>query len=207
MPDEVPISEPHITKPAPQTSTARRSTASGAMSCSRTAPISIKANLTLILARTVTSTDGMTADFYTFDMDFLGRVSIRIVNEVRDINPERGHGSALPRGPRIDHFQTGGIDGEPVRGGDRGDVAIERWKALSGRARTDRDVGFGKDDDSDRRNVLHPIVAPERGGAAVPGPVGGIEDVAFVGVLEPRLLQHGRSDDAFLVDPAMQLLG
>ncbi len=36
--------------------------------------------------RAVTSTDGMTADVYPFDMGFLGRVSGRIVNEVRGIN-------------------------------------------------------------------------------------------------------------------------
>ena len=36
--------------------------------------------------RAVTSTDGMTADFYHFDMDFLGRVTNRIVNEVKGIN-------------------------------------------------------------------------------------------------------------------------
>jgi GMP synthase (glutamine-hydrolysing) len=36
--------------------------------------------------RAVTSTDGMTAEFYPFDMSFLGRVSNRIVNEVRGIN-------------------------------------------------------------------------------------------------------------------------
>jgi GMP synthase (glutamine-hydrolysing) len=36
--------------------------------------------------RAVTSTDGMTADVYPFDMTFLSRVSNRIVNEVRGIN-------------------------------------------------------------------------------------------------------------------------
>jgi GMP synthase (glutamine-hydrolysing) len=36
--------------------------------------------------RAVTSTDGMTADFYPFDMAFLGRVATRIVNEVKGIN-------------------------------------------------------------------------------------------------------------------------
>ena len=36
--------------------------------------------------RAVTSTDGMTADFYAFDMSFLGRAANRIVNEVRGIN-------------------------------------------------------------------------------------------------------------------------
>jgi GMP synthase (glutamine-hydrolysing) len=36
--------------------------------------------------RAVTSVDGMTADFYPFDMAFLGRVAARIVNEVRGIN-------------------------------------------------------------------------------------------------------------------------
>jgi len=36
--------------------------------------------------RAVTSLDGMTADFYHFDHEFLGRVSNRIINEVRGIN-------------------------------------------------------------------------------------------------------------------------
>jgi len=36
--------------------------------------------------RAVTSTDGMTADFYHFDMQFLARVSNRIINEVKGIN-------------------------------------------------------------------------------------------------------------------------
>jgi GMP synthase (glutamine-hydrolysing) len=36
--------------------------------------------------RAVTSTDGMTADVYPFEMSFLTRVSNRIVNEVRGIN-------------------------------------------------------------------------------------------------------------------------
>ena len=36
--------------------------------------------------RAVTSTDGMTADFYPFDHEFLGRVATRIINEVRGIN-------------------------------------------------------------------------------------------------------------------------
>ncbi len=36
--------------------------------------------------RAVTSVDGMTADFYPFEMAFLGRVATRIINEVRGIN-------------------------------------------------------------------------------------------------------------------------
>jgi len=36
--------------------------------------------------RAVTSTDGMTADFFAFPHDFLGRVATRIINEVRGIN-------------------------------------------------------------------------------------------------------------------------
>jgi GMP synthase (glutamine-hydrolysing) len=36
--------------------------------------------------RAVTSTDGMTADYYPFDHEFLGRVATRIINEVRGIN-------------------------------------------------------------------------------------------------------------------------
>ncbi|MCR9212643.1 MAG: glutamine-hydrolyzing GMP synthase [Proteobacteria bacterium] len=36
--------------------------------------------------RAVTSTDGMTADYYPFEHDFLGRVSTRIINQVKGIN-------------------------------------------------------------------------------------------------------------------------
>lgn len=40
----------------------------------------------VIALRAVTSADGMTADFYPFDLAFLGRVSNRICNEVRGVN-------------------------------------------------------------------------------------------------------------------------
>jgi GMP synthase (glutamine-hydrolysing) len=33
--------------------------------------------------RAVTSTDGMTADFYSFDMKFLDEAATRIINEVK----------------------------------------------------------------------------------------------------------------------------
>ncbi|WP_308909864.1 glutamine-hydrolyzing GMP synthase [Pseudokordiimonas caeni] len=36
--------------------------------------------------RAVTSTDGMTADYYPYPHDFLGRVATRIINEVRGVN-------------------------------------------------------------------------------------------------------------------------
>ena len=36
--------------------------------------------------RAVTSVDGMTADFYHYDMSFLGNTATRIINEVRGIN-------------------------------------------------------------------------------------------------------------------------
>ena len=36
--------------------------------------------------RAVTSTDGMTADYYPFEHEFLGRTSTRIINEVRGVN-------------------------------------------------------------------------------------------------------------------------
>jgi GMP synthase (glutamine-hydrolysing) len=36
--------------------------------------------------RAVTSTDGMTADFYPFDMQFLGATATRIINEVKGVN-------------------------------------------------------------------------------------------------------------------------
>ena len=36
--------------------------------------------------RAVTSVDGMTADFFTYDMELLGRIATRIINEVQGIN-------------------------------------------------------------------------------------------------------------------------
>jgi len=36
--------------------------------------------------RAVTSIDGMTADFYPFDMKFLGETATRIINEVKGVN-------------------------------------------------------------------------------------------------------------------------
>jgi GMP synthase (glutamine-hydrolysing) len=40
----------------------------------------------VLALRAVTSVDGMTADFYPFDMSFLGRTATRIINEVRGVN-------------------------------------------------------------------------------------------------------------------------
>jgi GMP synthase (glutamine-hydrolysing) len=40
----------------------------------------------VLALRAVTSVDGMTADFYPFDMGFLGRAATRIINEVRGVS-------------------------------------------------------------------------------------------------------------------------
>jgi GMP synthase (glutamine-hydrolysing) len=40
----------------------------------------------VLALRAVTSVDGMTADFYPFDMNFLGRAATRIINEVRGVS-------------------------------------------------------------------------------------------------------------------------
>jgi GMP synthase (glutamine-hydrolysing) len=40
----------------------------------------------VVALRAVTSTDGMTADFFPYDMNFLGRAATRIINEVRGVN-------------------------------------------------------------------------------------------------------------------------
>ncbi len=40
----------------------------------------------VVALRAVTSVDGMTADFYPFDMSFLGRAATRIINEVKGVN-------------------------------------------------------------------------------------------------------------------------
>src|SRR4051794_37448460 len=53
----------------------------------------------VLAPRAVTSTDGMTADFYPFDMTFLGCAATRIINEVKGVNrcPFRGR----PRWPNM----------------------------------------------------------------------------------------------------------
>jgi GMP synthase (glutamine-hydrolysing) len=40
----------------------------------------------VVALRAVTSTDGMTADYYPFDMKFIGHVATRIINEVKGVN-------------------------------------------------------------------------------------------------------------------------
>ncbi|MEC9343015.1 MAG: glutamine-hydrolyzing GMP synthase [Pseudomonadota bacterium] len=40
----------------------------------------------VLALRAVTSVDGMTADFYHFDMEFLGNAATRIINEVKGVN-------------------------------------------------------------------------------------------------------------------------
>jgi GMP synthase (glutamine-hydrolysing) len=40
----------------------------------------------VVALRAVTSTDGMTADWYPFPHDLLGRISNRIINQVRGVN-------------------------------------------------------------------------------------------------------------------------
>ncbi len=40
----------------------------------------------VLALRAVTSSDGMTADYYPFEHDFLGRTATRIINEVRGVN-------------------------------------------------------------------------------------------------------------------------
>jgi GMP synthase (glutamine-hydrolysing) len=40
----------------------------------------------VVALRAVSSTDGMTADFYPFDMRFIGHVATRIINEVKGVN-------------------------------------------------------------------------------------------------------------------------
>jgi GMP synthase (glutamine-hydrolysing) len=40
----------------------------------------------VVALRAVTSSDGMTADFFPFDMNFLGRAATRIINEVKGVN-------------------------------------------------------------------------------------------------------------------------
>ena len=50
----------------------------------------------------MTSTDGMTADYYPFPHEILGRAATRIINEVRGINRNRlRHHPQTPRHDRM----------------------------------------------------------------------------------------------------------
>ena len=40
----------------------------------------------ICLLRAITSEDGMTADFYNFNKEFMQRVSSKIINNIRGIN-------------------------------------------------------------------------------------------------------------------------
>ena len=53
----------------------------------------------VLALRAVTSVDGMTADFYPFDMTFLGRAATRIINEVKGVNRVVYDVTSKPPGP------------------------------------------------------------------------------------------------------------
>jgi GMP synthase (glutamine-hydrolysing) len=53
----------------------------------------------VLALRAVTSSDGMTADYYPFEHSFLARVSTRIVNEVRGVNRVVYDITSKPPGP------------------------------------------------------------------------------------------------------------
>jgi hypothetical protein len=59
--------------------------------------------------RAVTSVDGMTADFYPFDIAFLGRVATRIINEVKGHQPRHlRHHLEAARDDRVGVMQKKG---------------------------------------------------------------------------------------------------
>jgi GMP synthase (glutamine-hydrolysing) len=100
--------------------------------------------------RAVTSVDGMTADFHPFDMAFLGRVSNRIVNEVRGINRVTYDVTSKPPGT-IEWDRSRGID-RGCGSGPRGANAGARGGGAHGCAGADaqrharRDRGFSPAD-------------------------------------------------------------
>jgi GMP synthase (glutamine-hydrolysing) len=53
----------------------------------------------VLALRAVNSTDGMTADFYPFEMAFLGQIATRIINEVAGVNRVTYDVTSKPPGP------------------------------------------------------------------------------------------------------------
>ena len=73
--------------------------------------------------RAVTSSDGMTADYYPFEHAFLARIATRIVNEVRGIN--RVVYDMTSQAAR--HDRVGVIQ----RGSRHRELAVERFDTLN----------------------------------------------------------------------------
>ena len=97
-PGEITPREARHPAAAPTRSTSRRSAAPGSTTRSgRRSRCSCRCKTVGVMGdgrtydyvvglRAVTSTDGMTADFYPFDMKFIGHVATRIINEVKGVN-------------------------------------------------------------------------------------------------------------------------
>ena len=75
--------------------------------------------------RAVTSTDGMTADFYPFDMKFLGETATRIINEVKGVNRVVYDVTSKPPG-------TVRMEDEGPLGGNNADLAAQFGPLLTG---------------------------------------------------------------------------
>ncbi len=72
----------------------------------------------VLALRAVTSVDGMTADFYPFDMAFLGRAATRIINEVKGVNRVVYDVTSKPPAPSS--------GSEAAMGGKNSRVSVER---------------------------------------------------------------------------------
>ncbi len=81
--------------------------------------------------RAVTSSDGMTADFFPFDMGFLGRAATRIINEVKGVNRVVYDVTSASRRGRSSGSRGGAVFW-------RGGVKLRSWetgfRCLAGRA-------------------------------------------------------------------------
>jgi len=99
--------------------------------------------------RAVTSTDGMTADYYPFPHEFLGQVATRIINEVRGIN--RGLRRDL-KAARDDRMGVSGL------GGYRFQQSEPRYQILGCRLQMQEicrllDLDLGQEDAARARNT------------------------------------------------------
>jgi hypothetical protein len=84
----------------------------------------------VVAFRAVTSVDGMTADFYPFDMSFLARAATRIINEVKGVNRVVYDVTSKPPGTTIEGTsgprRIGTALGRPRSGGGRNADAMIR---------------------------------------------------------------------------------
>ncbi len=118
--------------------------------------------------RAVTSVDGMTADFFPYDMNFLGRAATRIINEVRGINRVVYDVTSKP--PGTIEWEQASPKHRPRGAGGGNPLRVPRRRLRSARPRHRRRLPAAHADDhlrDPRCRLLRPLQQAHRNLAAL----------------------------------------